>query len=413
MALASGLAGAQTLVDTCGQVLSGAGHLAADLDCSASAGAAVTIDGGGALDLAGFTITAGPDFGVKCETGSCEVFSEPPGGQIVGGFMAFWGPERATGTIRNVVVRDAVHTCARAGKLRIFDTQVQNGFICAISNESVYMERATITGCSIAVIASSPDVGSAKATIVDSLISGNETGVDDVEARILIMGSEISGNAVGGVRGRSVEMENTAVVDNGVYGVLGARRIVVTGGEISGNGAAAGPDPPFDGAAFARHVVVKGASITGNTIVGISSTRSAKVSESTIAGNTRDGIVAAKVVVDASSVTGNGGHGLRSYNGATKAKLSIRDSVISGNGLFGAIGTGSYSNVEDCTGAGSVTVRDSELTGNGLDPDCGVTEACGSLASCTAPRLLTSTCDTSYVVGSGLPGDTWGVCALD
>src|SRR5262245_16616836 len=56
---------AQTTVTTCGQEVSGAAALAADLDCTGLSGNAVTLHGG-TLALNGHTIT-GADIGVYCD----------------------------------------------------------------------------------------------------------------------------------------------------------------------------------------------------------------------------------------------------------------------------------------------------------------------------------------------------------
>ena len=56
------------------------------------------------------------------------------------------------------------------------------------------------------------------------------------------------------------------------------------------------------------------------------------------------------------------------------------------------------------------------MTGNNTDPDCGTTKVCFDLGTCpgaTLPRLRNSTCEHSYVLGSGNPGTDLGVCTLD
>lgn len=75
IALCGGVAVARadaTPVTACGQTVSGNGALTADLDCSATAGPAVTLAPGAHLDLGGFTLTS-TDTGVLCDTGRCAV----------------------------------------------------------------------------------------------------------------------------------------------------------------------------------------------------------------------------------------------------------------------------------------------------------------------------------------------------
>ena len=53
-------------------------------------------------------------------------------------------------------------------------------------------------------------------------------------------------------------------------------------------------------------------------------------------------------------------------------------------------------------------------TGNGTGDGCGMTRSCANLMTCRQPKLdSTSSCATSYVNGSGLPGSDWNVCAAD
>lgn len=66
------------LVDTCGQVVpeKAAGHLSADLDCSAFGGTAVTLGKKASLDLGGFTLTTPSgegSYGISCDEGKCAV----------------------------------------------------------------------------------------------------------------------------------------------------------------------------------------------------------------------------------------------------------------------------------------------------------------------------------------------------
>lgn len=92
-------------------------------------------------------------------------------------------------------------------------------------------------------------------------------------------------------------------------------------------------------------------------------------------------------------------------------KMKIIDSTVTGNLRSGIDTTGglAFTNLKRT----KIKVVDSIVTGNGTDPECGTTLACADLISNTLPRLRRSTCDTSHVIGSGLPGNSWGICALD
>jgi hypothetical protein len=68
-----------------------------------------------------------------------------------------------------------------------------------------------------------------------------------------------------------------------------------------------------------------------------------------------------------------------------------------------------------CDGRSRVTVRDSTLSASGGDPVCGDAITCADIAMCNGPpRLLGDvSCETSYVLGTGVPGANFGICSLD
>jgi hypothetical protein len=72
LAPAAAVAVTPTIVSTCGQTVAGRVALAADLDCSTTAGPAITLASGARLSLGGFTLTA-RDEGVRCQVGSCRI----------------------------------------------------------------------------------------------------------------------------------------------------------------------------------------------------------------------------------------------------------------------------------------------------------------------------------------------------
>lgn len=155
--------------------------------------------------------------------------------------------------------------------------------------------------------------------------------------------------------------------------------------------------------------VIGPGTVTGNSSAsaGVRGTIKATVVDVTISGNGH-GVVAhtfekkGKVVVRDSIITGNQFHGVDADRGA-----KVRDSIITGNGLNGI-------NVS-CDGRSKVVVRDATVSGNGMDPVCGDAVTCADLATCGAPPALVGavSCETSYVLGSGVPGDDFGICSLD
>ncbi len=149
--------------------------------------------------------------------------------------------------------------------------------------------------------------------------------------------------------------------------------------------------------------------VTGNggTVSGVRGTIKATVVGVTVTGN-GSGVVAhtadrkGKVVVRDSTIMGNLFHGIDADRGA-----KVRDSVIVGNGLNGI--------TVPCDRPASVIVRDTTLSGNGTDPVCGDAITCADVATCgSSPKFVgVVSCETSYVLGSGVPGDDLGVCTLD
>jgi hypothetical protein len=147
--------------------------------------------------------------------------------------------------------------------------------------------------------------------------------------------------------------------------------------------------------------------ITGSTGAGVQGLLGVKAREVTITGNAT-GIAAhrtpatAKVYVRETSITGNMFHGID-----TDLRARLKDSSVTNNGLNGV-------NVPSL-GNSKISVQSSTLSGNGSDPACGDTITCADLATCNKPPALNrdSTCETSYVLGSGFPGVSFGICSSD
>jgi hypothetical protein len=87
--------GAPTVVNACGEVVTD-GVLANDLDCSGTAGAAITIVDNGDLDLAGHTLQSGSGnaaTGIHCD-GKCTIVGN--GGTVASGVAALPGSDAET-----------------------------------------------------------------------------------------------------------------------------------------------------------------------------------------------------------------------------------------------------------------------------------------------------------------------------
>jgi len=174
-----------------------------------------------------------------------------------------------------------------------------------------------------------------------------------------------------------------AIVGAAGSGVQANGRVRIRNVSISNNGTAV----------YALKVMLRDSTLADNS-GGVSAEKSASIFNSMITGSARRGVE------------------VQSLRGGAKAR--IVNSTITGNGGHGV----SVSPKPRCPRCklppGRIIVRDSTITGNGLLPPCGVTSACADVASTSKPILLgTSTCDTSYLLGSGFPGVNWRVCDLD
>jgi hypothetical protein len=154
MALALGTSSAfaasppPVLVDTCGQVVpeKAAAYLAADLDCSAYAGTyAIELEKRASLDLGGFTLTIGANYGIGCYEGKCAIRN----GTVTG--SGLYGVVGTKVLVENVTV-------------------ATSGLLATSLNENSTLRGSTIAGTSTVGVHASG--GKKKLSIVDSTITG-------------------------------------------------------------------------------------------------------------------------------------------------------------------------------------------------------------------------------------------------
>jgi hypothetical protein len=143
-----------------------------------------------------------------------------------------------------------------------------------------------------------------------------------------------------------------------------------------------------------------------------------------------------EIIVRRLTITGSPSNGVLAINAKGHARAWIMDSVINGNAMTGVetdrmahifrsriIGNGRYGVAvslqpfNDCT-RGRIRSWGSEISGNGVDVACGTSEVCADVASCAKrgsdrPVLHRTPCDTSYELGSGMPGRSCSLCTLD
>jgi hypothetical protein len=197
-------ASAMQQVTTCGQVVSGPSELAADLDCSAYAGDAITVERG-PLYLRGHALignaSGDPDFAaVECSNGvlvrRCRVVGP---GEIRG---ASAGVRGGFVGISNALLVENVRGIV-ASRLRAEDIEISGSESMAISLYGPVIkssiQRATISGNGAGVVAwSCGGCGSpAGVRIRDSIVSGNTgSGLHVAPLRLVIKNSDITGNAL-------------------------------------------------------------------------------------------------------------------------------------------------------------------------------------------------------------------------
>ena len=209
-------------VDTCGQIVTGVGTLAADLDCSGFAsGESVTLRKGARLELNGHTLTGNSGQVVvlcckeiepapACKLAKCSVFGP---GVITGGL----------GGIRSdrADVRDlTIDVAAGDGVSAIDRAKIRN---------------STITGSAFA------GVDSQRIQVRESSISGHTTGLR-ATVSIKVSDSDITGNSGSGVSlqgantAKRVVLKDSMVSQNGDFGILATTRATVRRSEITDNG---------------------------------------------------------------------------------------------------------------------------------------------------------------------------------
>ncbi len=373
-----------TAITTCGQTFTGEGYLVGDLDCSGlpETEYAVTIAGGGTLDLRGHELRRNGDNAIFCLERGCTITSDPPGGRLNGGinssaswwltvkvtditFVADTTPIRvwADGplTIRRVgieppdgdvhvvgrplYVRDSVVGSTWGTRVRLVDSQCQHA-----SGEHLLLRRSVVTGSDTDGVLISARGGA----IVDSVITGN------------------AGAGVRIASANPVKIVRTMITNNGEAGVRAASRrpVTIRDTTIDGNG--------WEGI-FARYV---------SRLILI---------DSVVTNNGRDGLV-----VDQAFPLGREG---------SPPSSRFRRVTVTGNNLSGIVHCCYHSSRERPCYLRAVQ---STFSNNAVDTSvCGVTQTCADIATCDPPRLADTTCEYSYDTNSGFPGSSWGVCSLD
>ncbi len=182
---------------------------------------------------------------------------------------------------------------------------------------------------------------------------------------------------------------------------------------------------------------LRGVNVTSSTLIGVQCFVGCRVSgPAVISDNGTPGAsysagISSPRLLKLSDVTlsGNWGYGAIARSPDDRGTLVVRDAVVTANtyGLYAdhavkVSSTQVTGNAEGgvilgdpgCAHAGRAQLKNSTVTGNAIDAECGVTEACADVMTCKPPHLTgASSCGTSYVTDSGLPGSSWNVCTSD
>lgn len=361
MLVSCATAQAQTILASCGQTVSGQVVLAADLDCSAAGEPSVTFESSGTLSLAEHTFSG-------------TVIAPVQGLEIV-------GPGTITGP-----------------------------------GDGVYARGSFLHGPHIVVSGAAEIAGNAGIGVYVDANPGNRPSVT-------VLGASISDNGSNGISVMTaaacpslncippgkVRLREASLVGNGAH-ALSASNISIQRSTVTGN--QSGVNMRFEN--IRRKLSIRDSSIDDNVIAGIVMQTAAraklKVVRSSISRNAtgifddtrshRSQITLRDVVLDAN------GYAFRAppASGAVDGKLNLVRSQISRS---------AFSGISAPPGL-SVRLADTTVLESGTDPDCDISVPCFDLDTSVAPRLSsTAACGTSHVFDSGLPGQSWNLCASD
>jgi hypothetical protein len=405
LCVSSTSAPAATVVDTCNQHLTTAGVLTADLDCTGTGLPAVSIEGSGTLDLAGFAIIGGAQ-GVDCNDG-CTIYSSGARGVIRDTGTAIFSGGRKV-TVKNVTISDCggngvymPQFSFRRTKIVVMDSEITGCAAIGVTASDATIVRSAITGNGEGISLDH------SLRLIDSDVSGN-VGVgaragksplnlsNERGAKVIVRGSTVTGNGVGLEILGPVSFRDSAIDDNlgaGVIFDVHESRMDCGNTTFDRNGA---DGLYWQDASFTVSAKFKQCSLSDNVGRGLhvdpaeGFLGSLVVVDTTVSGNGEDGIFSAvqpqPMLLSNSTITANGGHGIANLQWIPAAPCDVR--LIAGT----------------------------SIVGNGTLAGCGTTRPCADVAACADAQLTIATdaaCDTSYILDTGVPGTSWGVCAAD
>jgi hypothetical protein len=221
-------------------------------------------------------------------------------------------------------------------------------------------------------------------------------------AYLELQGHNVKGGTIGINCTQNCKIRGPGIVSDALIGINAYGKLRLIGATVSGN--------TNVGVQCYKTCDVSGGSISNNDGNGLTSVGTLKLSTVTIADNVGDGVVAGKspglggvVKVDGGSITGN-------RNGIVSDRLVKIEHALVRDNLENGVRAGET----DCSKGGQVVLKDTAIVrDNAASPDCGTTVECADINSCKKPNVKESTCLTSHVANSGIPGSDWDACTND
>lgn len=359
--LTTTIAGAQTLVDTCGQQLDGDGILLADLDCSAAPLPSVTFTKSARLLMTGNSIIG-------------EVASTARRLEIV-------GPGTITGPGNGI----------RSDGSLLHGSQVIVRGVTILGNDLHGIVAAPVAGTRSSVHAIGCTIGGNGGHGIEVLAVGAcpGRGCAPVE-KLRVEDSVVNGNGLSGVSASSIDIRGSSINFNTVHGIHVATQDLNRKLRLSDRTAVAGNgDSGIYLDSWSKVTVRLRDSDVGDNPIGI---------------NDRSGDRMRLKLKDTNLSQNEIGISTGGNDPEARKKVTVNGGVIVSSQRSGIVSTGTEVRV---------TVKNAMLKDGGTAAECGVTEACADLDTATPPRLRSATCETSHVNGSGIPGTSWGLCSLD
>jgi len=244
------------------------------------------------------------------------------------------------------------------------------------------MRKGIFWLAAIAVLAASVAHADSAVTTCGQELEGDGYLVGDLDCDGFEYGVELKGNGTIDLRGFTIS--------GGEYGIFCQKSCTVFGGGTV-------RDAEKDGIVAHNRLKIDAITVSDNRFAGVKGATGALVTNAVLTGNARSGAQGLRRLRMIDTVSQANGEG------ADGSIVRVQGGIISGNEQGGVFAT-------------RISARDTTIVDNDVDSGCGATLTCADLEASVdggKPRVKNVTCGTSYKTGSGVPGESWGVCASD